>query len=208
VSDNLGWKAMALVADSRCLHCSQIRRNRDANNNRAVNVTSPDSLVAEAKLETARLDDAARARQEADAALHDLRRESRAEEAKLSSLAAEAGRAVQRLATAIERADAVELGVNLVATDVLRINIKKDERPELAWGEGAPSTSSTRIGLLEAIRPAEPILLRIARTVTEIVRLVLKRERRKLADDAAFVMSLNDKWTEEQRARLARISEG
>jgi len=46
---------MALVADSRCLHCSQIRRNRDANNNRAVNVTSPfgelpddDSLFDEA----------------------------------------------------------------------------------------------------------------------------------------------------------------
>ncbi|MEQ8931817.1 MAG: hypothetical protein RID96_18490, partial [Nitratireductor sp.] len=47
VSDNLGWKAMALVADSRCLHCSQIRRNRDANNNRAVNVTSPPQGVME-----------------------------------------------------------------------------------------------------------------------------------------------------------------
>jgi len=42
---------MALVADSRCLHCSQIRRNRDANNNRAVNVTSPgDEMVEEALL--------------------------------------------------------------------------------------------------------------------------------------------------------------
>ncbi|OWJ76653.1 hypothetical protein CDV49_14295 [Haematobacter genomosp. 1] len=154
------------------------------------------------------MEEATLARQEADAALHDLRGESLAEEAKLAGLVADVEQAELRLAAAIEGADAVALGVGLVATGALHIDLEKGKQPKLVWGEGAPWAPSARIGLLEAIRPAEPILLRIARAVTEIVRSVLKRERRKLAEDAAFVMGLNDDWTEEQRARLGRISEG
>lgn len=167
-----------------------------------------DRVLARARLEAIRMEDAALARQEACAALHDLHRESYDAEAKLASLVTDVGRAELRLAAAIEGADAVELGVGLVATGALHIDLENDQKPELVWGEGAPLSPVARIALLEAVRPAEPILLRIARMAKEIVRSLLTRERRKLAEDAVFVMSLNDNWTEEQRARLGRISDG
>lgn len=57
---------------------------------------------------------------------------SHADEAKLVGLVRVVKRAEQCLVSAIEEAAAGEMGVELVANGVLRINIKKDERSELA----------------------------------------------------------------------------
>ncbi|WP_168199170.1 plasmid recombination protein [Pseudorhodobacter turbinis] len=101
---------------------------------------------------------------------------------------------------------AVEDGIKLIADGMILRNDMPGQDKPLKWGPAAPKDKEARDGLLKKIRPAWSLISRIAKVISEAVQTLVKAERQKLAQEAAYVAGLRDDWDAEQRAKLEAIS--
>ena len=143
-----------------------------------------------------------------EAELVTARRKRRAEEDLLASLMTSVTAARKEVSIAEAMAQALLEGMEMFAQGVFRwMQTQADRKPKLVWSEAAPKDAGARRELVGRIRPAMPMIERLAGTVADAVQELLATERGKLAKDAAFVLGLRDDWTNQQRSELHRIGD-
>ena len=97
-------------------------------------------------------------------------------------------------------------GMELFARGVFRLLASAAGRgQELTWSDAAPSDAGERKAILERVRPAGKMIIRLAQTVDDTVQILLARQRKALAEDADFVLGLREDWDPEKRDRLEGI---
>lgn len=141
---------------------------------------------------------------QADLAATLARRHAEADLLASTRVSLRAAQQAQSVAEAI--AQALMEGMELFAEGVFRwLEGKAEDAPRLTWGAAAPTTKEERETLERRIKPATPMIQRLAETVSAAVQALLAIERKTLAEDAAFVAGLSDDWEPEQQARLDQI---
>ena len=139
-------------------------------------------------------------------ALEAVERRKFAEEEKLQAVQAESKDTEARKVEVESMIIAVEDGIKLIADGVLVLNHQPGQDKSLNWGAAAPRDSESRSGLIKTIKPALSLISKIAKVISVAVQTLVKAERQKLAEEAAYVAGLRDDWDAEQRAKLEAIS--
>lgn len=144
--------------------------------------------------------------QTAKEVLEEFSRKKVAEEERLQAVQAEYKETEAKKGEVESMIIAVEDGIKLIADGMILWNDKPGQDKSLKWGPAAPKDSEARSGLFKTIKPAWSLVSKIAKVISVAVQTLVKAERQKLAEEAAYVAGLRDDWDAEQRVKLEAIS--
>ena len=130
------------------------------------------------------------------------------EELKLKVVSEDIDAAEAEATKVADSAAILEEAIQLIADGAILWKEDRGSTPKLDWGAGAPRQEEERKSLIARIRPAMPIIRKIAQMVTKAVQAVLATERAQVAREAAYVAGLRADWDAEQKAKLDQLREG